>query len=295
MNIDMPNKAFFADFDDKLGIALIIAIAFHALVILGIGFGMGEPGKQELPKSLEVTLVNTRSDKPIEEADYLAQSNQEGGGNSEDKVRPETLFQSMAPSESLNVTSPSPPTYVPAPEQPKTRNEFLTQDLSEQKIRTDEDPVKETETHEKTAAELISQSMDIASLEAEIGRSVQAYAKLPRNKIVTARTKEYKYASYMDSWRRKVERVGNLNFPAEARKRKLSGDLILDVVINSDGTIRKIDVLKSSKHKLLDDAAMRIVHMAAPFAPFTDDIKKETDVLHVIRTWKFMGDGVSAR
>lgn len=291
----LPARAFFGDFDDRFGIALVVAIALHTLIILGVGFGLGQTEEHKLPESMEVTLVNTRSDKPVDEADYLAQVNQEGGGNIEEKVRPESLFESMAPSETMNVTSPTPPTYVPAPKQPEPRSEYLTQENSEQRIYSDMFPVKETESEQVTAAELISQTMDVASLEAEIGQSIQAYAKLPRNKIITARTREYKYANYMDSWRRKVERVGTLNFPAEAKRRKLSGNLILDVSINSDGTIRKIEVLRSSGHRMLDDAAMRIVHLAAPFAPFSDEIKKETDVLHVIRTWKFMGGGVSAR
>jgi protein TonB len=186
--------------------------------------------------------------------------------------------------------------FVPAPQQPATRAEFMTQKDSETKMATDMFPVKENSNPEPTPAEMISRSMNIASLEAEIGNSLQAYAKLPRNKIVTARTKEYAYASYMDAWRRKVERVGNLNFPAEAKRRNLNGDLILDVIVNIDGTIANIEVLRSSGHKILDDAAMRIVHLAAPYAPFTDEMKKETDVLHIIRTWRFrQGETLEAR
>lgn len=297
MSISISGKLVSYNMDDKLGAWIIIATVVHAIIILGIGFSnMNDDSRQALPQTMEVTLVNTRTDKSIEDADYLAQSNQEGGGNVEQKVLPETMFPAVVPTEQMNEVSPTPPVYIPAPKQPKSRTELMTQEESSQKISTDIFPVKETKSENLTAAELISRSMDIASLETEIGQSLQAYSKMPRNKVITARTKEYKYAAYMDAWRRKVERIGNLNFPAEARSQKLSGDLILDVMINKDGTISKIEVLKSSNHKVLDDAAMHIVHMAAPYAPFTESMLEETDVLHIIRTWKFMGGNtVTAR
>lgn len=280
----------------RFRITLVIATIVHVVVILGVTFTSRDDGKKDIPQSLEVTLVNTQTDKKIDDADFLAQANQEGGGDSEKRARPETVFPATVPADEPEVTNPTPPMFVPAPQQPATRAEFMTQKDSETKMATDMFPVKENPNPEPTPAELISRSMNIASLEAEIGNSLQAYAKLPRNKIVTARTKEYAYASYMDAWRRKVERVGNLNFPAEAKRRNLNGDLILDVIVNVDGTIANIEVMRSSGHKILDDAAMRIVHLAAPYAPFTDEMKKETDVLHIIRTWRFrQGETLEAR
>jgi len=295
LNIGFSPREWLSDLDDRFGVALILAIAVHTIVILGVGFGVNEEGEEKLPQSLEVTLVNTQTDAVIEEADYLAQANQEGGGNTEEKVRPEALSPSLAPSEEINMTSPTPPVFEPAPKQEDPRTEVMTQTESNTSFNSEIFPVKENESQHETTAEMISRSMDIATLEAEIGRSIQAYAKLPRNKTITSRTKEYAYANYMDAWRTKVERIGNLNFPAEARRQSLSGDLMLDVMLNPDGTIREIKVLRSSGHKVLDDSAMRIVHMAAPYAPFTQDMKKETDVLHIIRTWQFRSSGISTR
>ena len=105
--------------------------------------------------------------------------------------------------------------------------------------------------------------------------------------MITANTREYEYAAYEEGWRMKVERVGNLNYPDEARRNKLSGNLLLAVTINVDGSLREVKVRRSSGHKLLDDAAVRIVKMAAPYAPFPDTFRNKQDVLTIVRTWQF--------
>jgi len=139
-----------------------------------------------------------------------------------------------------------------------------------------------------SAATLINRSFAMASLNAELSQRMEARAKRPRAKYISASTREYRFASYMEAWRAKVERIGNLNYPDEARRRKLSGSLILDVAIKPDGSIAEITVLKPSGHKVLDDAAIRIVKLAAPFARFPENISKDVDILHITRTWKFL-------
>jgi protein TonB len=133
-----------------------------------------------------------------------------------------------------------------------------------------------------------------ARLNAEISRTWQEFQKRPRHKFLNARTQEYKYAAYMDAWRAKVESVGNLNYPSEAKRRHLTGNLLLDVALNADGTINGISVRRSSGQKILDDAAIRIVEMSAPFAPFPPEIREDLDVLHITRTWKFNETGLSS-
>ena len=141
-----------------------------------------------------------------------------------------------------------------------------------------------------SATQLLTNSFRIASLSAEIRRKLEKKAKRPRRKFISATTKEYNYAdaAYMNAWRSKVERVGNLNYPEQARQQNLSGSLILDVALNADGTINEITIRKSSGKKILDDAAMRIVELAAPYAAFPQNIKDETDILHIMRTWQFI-------
>lgn len=138
-----------------------------------------------------------------------------------------------------------------------------------------------------SAAELVSRSMEIAALQARIARKKQAKAERPRRKFISANTKEYDFAAYMEGWRAKVERVGNLNYPEAARKQNLNGSLIMDVAVNPDGSINEIIIRKSSGHKVLDDAAIRIVNLAAPFAVFPPHIREQVDILHITRTWKF--------
>ncbi len=141
-----------------------------------------------------------------------------------------------------------------------------------------------------TAMELLTNSFKIASLSAEIRRKMEAKAKRPRRKFISASTKEYKYAAYMDAWRAKVERVGNLNYPEQARKKGLSGNLVLDVALNPDGSINEITIRRSSGEKILDEAAIKIVELAAPYSPFPQHIKDETDILHIMRTWQFINN-----
>lgn len=157
---------------------------------------------------------------------------------------------------------------------------------------TREKPVRKKEETPPlpSATALLTNSFKIASLSAEVRRKLDAKSKRPRRKFISANTKEYKYAAYMEAWRAKVERVGNLNYPDEARKRNLSGNLILDVALNNDGSVREITVRRSSGHRILDDAAIRIVELSAPFAPFPDQIRKETDILHITRTWQFLNN-----
>ena len=104
---------------------------------------------------------------------------------------------------------------------------------------------------------------------------------------ISARTREHEFAAYLDAWRRKVERVGNLNYPDDAARRGLSGDLLLEVALNPDGTVEDIALRRSSGQRILDEAAVRIVHLAAPFERFPEAIAREVDILHIQRTWVF--------
>jgi periplasmic protein TonB len=141
-----------------------------------------------------------------------------------------------------------------------------------------------------TAAQLLTRSFALASLNAELQQRLDSKAKRPRRKYISANTREYRYAAYMEAWRAKVERVGNINYPNAARERRLSGNLLLDVALSSDGAVKEITVRRSSGHKVLDDAAIRIVELASPFAPFPDEVLEEVDVLHITRTWKFVNN-----
>jgi protein TonB len=119
---------------------------------------------------------------------------------------------------------------------------------------------------------------------------LQAYTRRPRQRYISARSQSFRDAAYLEAWRDKIERIGNLNYPEEAKRQSLSGSLILDVALNADGTVNTIELRHSSGYKLLDDAAIRIVRLAAPFAPFSEEMRKDTDILHITRTWQFLND-----
>ena len=164
-----------------------------------------------------------------------------------------------------------------------------------------DDPLRQTEVEQPeqempSAAELMQQSMEMASLQPELSRDREWQSKQPRREFISANTREYEFASYMSSWVSKVERVGNLNYPTELRRKKLHGDLVLTVGIHQNGTIESIAVKRSSGIDEIDDAAVRIVRLAAPYAPLPDNITDRVDVLHITRTWRFESAlGVSNR
>lgn len=138
-----------------------------------------------------------------------------------------------------------------------------------------------------STADLLASNEEISRSEAQIARQQEDYQRRPRRKSVGIRTQEYKFAIYVEAWRQKVERIGNLNYPAAAREQKLYGNLQMTVYIKSDGSLEKVEIRRSSGHRVLDDAARRIVELAAPYAPFPEDIRKEVDVLDITRTWTF--------
>jgi len=286
----MNNVANISAFD-RLGLTLFVAISLHAVVILGVGFTLDEPKK--LPpadRTLEIVVVHNKvAKKEPEKADFLAQHSQQGGGTKEKAERPTTA--SLQPVTKLSkqpnrVNTPA----TPPPQQVETPKKRLVSTKAKAKRKTKPTPRRpKKKTKRINTAQLIaSTNQEISRLTAELSRKTKAYAKRPRRKFVSASTKEYKYSNYLDAWRRKVERIGNINYPDEARRKKLYGHLVLHVALRANGTIFEIRVRKSSGHKVLDDAAIRIVRLAAPYAPFPAEISKEIDVLDITRTWQFL-------
>jgi protein TonB len=135
--------------------------------------------------------------------------------------------------------------------------------------------------------DLRASSLEMARLEAQIAKQQDEYQKRPKRKFVGARTQEYRFATYVEGWRQKVEKIGNLNYPEAAKDQKLYGRLRMTVSIKADGSIENVEINESSGYKILDDAAKRIVEMASPYAAFSEDIRKDTDILSITRTWTF--------
>jgi protein TonB len=259
---------------DRLALAIFIATAFHAMLILGITFAPEDRSLDKNTPTLEITVVQKRSEAP-EDADYLAQANQDGAGNIEERVRPQPALEAQTPPPAAQPEAPQPP-----------QAQVVTQRESDIPSPSPAEQAPEQRQLPK-ASELIDRSLEMLTLNQEINQSMIAYSQRPREKFISARTREFKYANYMNDWVNKVERVGELNYPDEARRSGLSGSLLVDVALNADGTVRNITIRRPSGHKVLDDAAVRIVRLAAPFPPFPPEIREETEILHITRTWEF--------
>lgn len=275
---------------DRMGLTLFVALAMHALVILGISFDLEDDSISQSITSMEITLVHHHSEQKPEDADYLAQANQLGGGNAQTKTRPTSPFSNPTPTPDDGFAPESRPAITPPPH----KNRPLQQEIlsvTQAPLKTESKLQKDAfveQSNTLTAAHLFEKSRKIARLIAEINHPTQAYQQRPRHTNITgANAQEYRFASYLDSWRAKVERIGNLNYPDTAIRQKLSGNLLLDVAINPDGSLHSIRLVRSSGHRILDEAAERIVRLAAPYPPLTKDILEDTEVLHIPRVWQF--------
>ena len=274
---------------DRLSFTVFLAIAIHAVIILGVTFTFIEKGTST--HTMEVTLAQHRSKNRPDKADFLAQFSQAGSGSLEEKALTTSPNQSKFHDTIIRKVSPMQPS-TSAPQKIQKQKPAITSTArSKRKALTDiqaEETMQSETSSEKAQKTLVQRSLEIASLEARLDRQRQIYAKRPRIKRLTSlSTTSSADAFYLNSWRRKIEKVGNINYPAEARRKKLYGSLRLLVAVMPDGSLREVQLLESSGHPVLDDAAVRIVKLAAPFAPFPDELRKTTDVLEIIRTWQF--------
>ena len=253
---------------DRLGATLALSAILFGVLILGVGFALDPPAP--VAPTLDVILTETRSDTPPEDADFIAQANNQGGGDSDRAERPreEQLAPVPKPDEGL---APEPLVAQAPPPEPE--------------------PVPRLLSTTGPSDQVLEQSLEMARLAAEIERRQQLLAKRPRRKFVSASTKEYEYAAYLRAWVARVERVGNLNYPEEARSRGLSGRLVMTVAVRRDGSIENVLLNSSSGLGILDQAAMRIVRLAEPFPPLPETTER-VDVLHITRTWQFQNGNV---
>lgn len=273
----------------RLGFTLIVATLLHLAIILGINFTA-----QDLPsisKGLEVTLATIVTDKEPETADYIAQASQQGSGTLEHEATPTTDTIPVIQDTQHNEVSVA--STLEQSEPAETTNPVISTTHQRPDKVMQEQAAPEQEKPAQEAPQLNREQLakEIASLEADYNRLRQESAKRPRvSRQNTAAAKRDISAWYRDNWRKKVERVGNLNYPAQARRQGIYGSLRLLVVIRSDGTLVELKVMESSGSSILDEAAQRIVRLSAPFAQFTGEMAAKFDQIEIIRTWRFGRD-----
>jgi protein TonB len=273
--------------DRVLASALAISVVLHALA-LSVHFKAPDYARRSANAPIDVVLVNARTKERPVKAEALAQVNLDRGGNVDQNRR------AKAP---LPVTSPRDPgrDVLEAQrrvQQLEAQQQRLLAQAKASEARVAAQAQKQPQAAEPTpqsGRDLADRALAMMRLEAEISRQIDEYQKRPRKKFIGARAAEYRFAQYEEDWRAKVERVGTLNYPAEARG-KIYGTLRLTVTLRPDGSVESVELDRSSGLKVLDAAAFKIVRMAAPFAAFPPEIRRDTDLLVITRTW-FFGQG----
>ncbi|WP_085757835.1 energy transducer TonB [Oceanicoccus sagamiensis] len=293
----LPDFPAFGDVEinhDRLGFAFCLALAIHAAFILGVSFTREKPAVA--PPKLEITLAQHRSKTAPEEADYLAQSNQQGSGTLDEKAMLTTQelsdFQDTAIREVAQQQQQS-----QSERQLAANTQITTTASSNSKANRQQQQEKTEQANQQQADNMtvVQRSMEIASLEAKLDIQRQAYAKRPRvRRLTSVATKQSDDALYLHNWRTKVEAIGNQHYPSKAKQQQLFGKLRMVVSILPNGDIYQVKILQSSGHKILDQAALKIVHLAAPYDPFPQTMQRKVDVLEIIRTWRFHKDRLSS-
>ena len=276
---------------DLLGFALLLALALHAVIILGITFQRED--RTHNAASLEITLAQYKSDKAPQRADFIAQNDQEGSGTLKEKALLTT--RRTADFQDNVIRDISPLQQVAALEQKSAqRAEIATRDHAEFKTarHSDKDTPQQQAQNQLTIRQ---RSLEIASLEAKLDIQRQAYAARPRiRRLTSVAAKGSEDALYLNDWRERIETIGNRNYPERARAQHIYGELRLMVALLPNGEVSEIRILHSSGHKLLDEAAVRIVRLAAPFEAFPPRMSHQVDVLEIIRTWRFHQDRLTS-
>lgn len=304
------NQLWFMESGERFRFMLILALVLHALLILALNFKLPEP--QQPAQTLEVTLARFDDQSAPDEADFLAQTNQQGSGDARDKHQPSTRERAVFASEQAQLQSAMAAQVVsqPATLQPL---ESMTQQEAEDVLNEANQPqgLKDLLTTQAnsdfkattqelleaksappplagTSTSVFARSLEIANLQAKLMLEQEKMARRPKvTRVTSASTLAHEDADYLENWRQRIETLGNLNYPEEARRKAIHGSLRMLVTLRPDGSVQEVDILKSSGHAMLDDAAIRIVQLAAPFQPFPLEMRERTDLLEIIRTWKF--------
>lgn len=281
-----------SDFD-RFSFTLFLALALHAVLVLGVTFA------PELPpataETMEITLSQYDDQEAPEDADFLAQTSQQGSGTETERQEMTSPVQADVTGDAENQVQPEAPSRTEAAVQPERQVVETTSDsqpVTRQKPAEEQPPTDVPVAEQKS---LMERSLEIARLEARFDDQRRAYAKKPRVLRVTAvSTLASVNAWYVQNWIDKVTRVGNLNYPTEARREGIYGTLRVLVVLKADGSLREVSILESSGSSVLDDAAIRIIRLASPSPPFPEDMREQADQLEIIRTWSFQRRGLSS-
>ena len=271
----------------RLGGALAFSLALHLGLLFAVGFAPESPAP--VVPTLDVIFTETQSRLTPKQADFLAQANNQGGGEHERTSRPREAQSGRSPQPEAGVAPRELRAQSPAPTVPP-RERVVAAPRGATAVPPPESTPEPARRELPPGAEKIERDSRMARLAAEIHLRSERYAKRPKRKFVSASTTEYVWAGYLREWVDRVERVGNLNYPDEARRRRLAGQVVITIAIRRNGSVERADIVRSSGIRLLDDAALRIARLAEPYAPLPRT-PEDPDILHVTRTWLFRPEG----
>ena len=272
---------------DRLGATLVLAVLVHAMLILGIAFTVEDAAP--VTPTLDVMLTQSRSALTPKEADFLAQAANQGGGEHDKTLRPRDAQAGQIPQPEAGLAPRPLHAQTPAPS-PRPDPRVITATTGQQALSMPQPRQEVDDKDLPPGMHKIDHDIAMARLAAEIHLRSQEYAKRPKRKFVSASTKEYAWAQYLRGWVDRVERVGNLNYPDEARRRRIGGVVVISVAVRRDGSVESTSIVQSSHIPMLDNAALRIVELSEPYAPLPKT-QEDPDVLHITRTWQFMPGG----
>ena len=272
--------------EQPLMATLPLAVLLHALFIFGVSFAPTIRLNLVNPPVLDITLVQTRTEKTPDQVDFMAQANQEASGTAEEKNRPQSPVSSL---QAVEVEGESPvQSEQAAPDTTLKLNQQILTTKGETYKIVEKAPEQPEDNPEIPVGELANETQEIAQLLAEVGEAEARYARRPKIHFIDAvSAKSAVEATYIDEWVKKIERIGNINFPEDAIKRNLSGKLILIATLDQQGNVVDAQISLSSGYEVLDKAALRIVKLAAPYPSLPEEIRRKWDQLNITRTWIF--------
>lgn len=271
----------------RLGATMVLSLLVHGVLLLGVGFAL-ESAAPVIP-TLDVILTQTTTALTPKQAEFLAQANNQGGGEHDKSTRPRAPQSGPLPQETNGIAARTLRAQAPAPA-PPPQARIVSSTRGETTTPTAQATTTPADRPLPRGTEKIEHNIAMARLAAEIHLRSERYAQRPKRKFVSASTQEYAWAGYLREWVDRVERVGNLNYPDEARRRRLAGQVVISVAVRRNGSVERAEIVQSSGVALLDESALRIARLAEPYPPLPKT-SEDPDILHVTRTWQFLPDG----
>ena len=282
---------------DKLPVAALFSTIVYLAILFGISFDATSPPTNKSPVNLDIILVTQQTDKAPEESDFLAQANNDGGSDNKIKKKPTQPASVPQPIQPLAAPVPQP---VIKPESPKPLK-ALTRDIAERKIEVTEKTKNRAKRKIRITPKPVLSVKDLVLADRreirQLDRVAEDTSTAPKRLIVSSRAKRYAAAAYLEAWQKKNEKIGNLHYPIEAKRKGIYGGVTLSVDINADGSVPPdgITIKRSSGYKVLDNAAINIIRLASPYAPIPEDVLKDHDMMTITRVWRFGKGGMTTK